>query len=113
MSLTLKSVRNPHVKLKSASCEKVGKAFAGIDPGGIPDIDARVVNTELYEMSAPPGNNVGAASGAGPCASVAGGVQRRTSSTDIAAKELVRALEANVRKLTILLAQVVSYQDTP
>lgn len=40
--------------------------------GDIPDADSgsnpRVVNTELYEINAPPGKRVGAVSGAGPCA---------------------------------------------
>ena len=47
--------------MKSLSCEKVGRAVAGIPVG------ARVVKTELYETSPPPGNNGGAVSGAVPC----------------------------------------------
>src|SRR3989442_15125201 len=61
-----KSRKNPHVKLKSASCEKVGRAVEGTPPD-IPGIGLRVVKAELWEMSPPPGNNGGAVSGAGPC----------------------------------------------
>src|SRR3954470_7040418 len=60
-----KSGRKPHVKVTSASWERVGRAVCEIFPDGA---TARVVKTELYETSPPPGNNGGAVSGAGPCA---------------------------------------------
>jgi hypothetical protein len=55
---------------------------AGI-PLEVPGIAPRVVNTELYEMSAPPGKRGGAVSGAGPCALVSSAQNSATSNKDI------------------------------
>src|SRR5439155_22318882 len=55
----------PHVKWKSPSWEKVGRAVAGILPVEAANMP-RVEKTELYETKAPPGKSGGAVSGAAP-----------------------------------------------
>src|SRR2546429_5930270 len=49
----------PHVKWKSPSWEKVGRAVAGILPVEAANMP-RVEKTELYETKAPPGKSGGA-----------------------------------------------------
>src|SRR2546429_2686987 len=55
----------PHVKWKSPSWEKVGRAVAGILPVEAANMP-RVEKTELYETKAPPGKSGGGGCGWAP-----------------------------------------------
>ena len=70
------------MKVKSPSCANVGRAVAGTFAGDS-DIGPRVVKMELYEMSAPPGNNGGAVSGEAPCPLALETQSNTTSDSDV------------------------------
>src|SRR2546429_6381247 len=71
----------PHVKWKSPSWEKVGRAVAGILPVEAANMP-RVEKTELYETKAPPGKSGGGVFRAAPWATSRPAQVTRNATTD-------------------------------